>query len=289
MQDSFDNINNFSWSPFRDSVFEKCPRAYYYRYYASQNGWRDDADDATQHLYLLKNLKSGNIWIKEIITKAIRTAALSSSENKEQIVKGIVLEEYSKGVFSVINQKWKIDYKNLNLYDIYYKNKSANNILEKIKDTVLKAIDKILELDIIKNLWQNDYLDFYDIKQPTSFFLNNLNLWTNISIAHNMGNKVNLINFVLSDKSSLSYQVQRLFIEYNYKIPQENIEVTNINFLNTEISIVCDMTQELLDKIPQQVDTMKQFIYENGSVCEDDFDKNLHNCHFCEFKEYCEL
>jgi len=33
----------FSWSPSRQRQLDDCPRAYFYRYYVSWNGWLDDA------------------------------------------------------------------------------------------------------------------------------------------------------------------------------------------------------------------------------------------------------
>lgn len=48
----------FSWSFSRNEKFQRCPRDYYYHYYASHNGWEFDAPEPARLAYRLKNLTS---------------------------------------------------------------------------------------------------------------------------------------------------------------------------------------------------------------------------------------
>ncbi|MBU1700874.1 MAG: PD-(D/E)XK nuclease family protein, partial [Candidatus Eisenbacteria bacterium] len=50
--------NTFSWSHSRKRLFDDCPRAYYFRYYGSWEGWLHDAPPLARALYILKQLKS---------------------------------------------------------------------------------------------------------------------------------------------------------------------------------------------------------------------------------------
>lgn len=45
-----------SWSRSRHDKLRICARRYYWHYYASWGGWRDDADETTRRAYLLKQL-----------------------------------------------------------------------------------------------------------------------------------------------------------------------------------------------------------------------------------------
>lgn len=63
--------NDFSWSKSRDDVFRTCLRRYYYNYYAFWNGWSQDAPEATRTIYVLKQLRSRQMWAGEKVHKAI--------------------------------------------------------------------------------------------------------------------------------------------------------------------------------------------------------------------------
>jgi hypothetical protein len=63
--------NQFSWSRSRDETFLDCPRQYYYEYYASWNGWLGDAPGRTRTIYILKQLKSRQMWAGEAVHHCI--------------------------------------------------------------------------------------------------------------------------------------------------------------------------------------------------------------------------
>jgi len=46
----------FSWSISRQRLFEQCPRAYYFRYYLSHNGWLDEASPRARQAWTLGKL-----------------------------------------------------------------------------------------------------------------------------------------------------------------------------------------------------------------------------------------
>jgi hypothetical protein len=54
--------NEFSWSKSRDGLFNVCLRSYYYHYYGSWNGWRQDAPPDLRELYIMKNLQTISTW-----------------------------------------------------------------------------------------------------------------------------------------------------------------------------------------------------------------------------------
>ncbi|MHB9149424.1 MAG: PD-(D/E)XK nuclease family protein [Thermoleophilia bacterium] len=53
-----DPYPQFAWSMTRQRLLEKCPRAYYLRYYLSHNGWLDDAHERSRVAYHLGKLVS---------------------------------------------------------------------------------------------------------------------------------------------------------------------------------------------------------------------------------------
>ena len=63
--------NEFSWSKSRDESFQACLRQYYFNYYAYWNGWLDDAPLRTRQIYILKNLKTRQMWAGEKVHQCI--------------------------------------------------------------------------------------------------------------------------------------------------------------------------------------------------------------------------
>jgi len=63
--------NEFSWSKSRDESFQSCLKQYYFNYYAYWNGWLDDAPLRTRQIYILKNLKTRQMWAGEKVHQCI--------------------------------------------------------------------------------------------------------------------------------------------------------------------------------------------------------------------------
>jgi hypothetical protein len=67
----------FSWSHSRDRTFTECARAYYWRYYGSHNGWREDAPESARMAYALKQLTSFPAIVGTAVHACARDSALA--------------------------------------------------------------------------------------------------------------------------------------------------------------------------------------------------------------------
>jgi len=66
--------NEFSWSSSRDATFRECPRRYYFRYYGSWGGWSVSADPRTRKLYVLKQLRTRQMWAGAAVHERIKAS-----------------------------------------------------------------------------------------------------------------------------------------------------------------------------------------------------------------------
>ncbi len=64
--------NEFSWSKTRDETFRICLRRYFYEYYASWGGWEEGATAQTREIYLLKRLKTREMWVGDLVHRAVQ-------------------------------------------------------------------------------------------------------------------------------------------------------------------------------------------------------------------------
>jgi len=62
----------FSWSNSRDRLLRQCPRAYFYRYYLSWNGWLREATEQSRLAYRLSKLTSLDALLGQEIDKRAR-------------------------------------------------------------------------------------------------------------------------------------------------------------------------------------------------------------------------
>lgn len=87
----------FSWSYSRSEKLRDCPRKYYYHYYASHNGWEDDAPENARLAYRLKKLTSFPLEIGDAVHRAasvaIRRARHSASLPTEDELYSIVFQQ----------------------------------------------------------------------------------------------------------------------------------------------------------------------------------------------------
>ena len=75
--------NIFSWSKSRDENFRECPYKYYLHYYASWGGWDASADARTRQIYMLKNLKTRQMWMGEVVHHAVENSLKHYQRTRE--------------------------------------------------------------------------------------------------------------------------------------------------------------------------------------------------------------
>ena len=63
--------NEFSWSKSRDELFNECKRKYFFKHYGSWNGWDSNEEDRIKRIYYLKQLKTKEIWLGQIVHEVI--------------------------------------------------------------------------------------------------------------------------------------------------------------------------------------------------------------------------
>jgi len=66
----------FIWSPAAHFLFRKCPRAWFFRRYLAQGGWKESAADPSAHAYLLKYLDHTDGWMSSAAEESLTRALL---------------------------------------------------------------------------------------------------------------------------------------------------------------------------------------------------------------------
>ncbi len=99
--------NEFSWSKSRDESFQTCLRHYYFNYYGYWNGWLDDAPLRTRQIYILKNLKTRQMWAGEMVHQCIERTI-------KNLQRGIPILDIDQ-VISITLNRMRADFKSSKL------------------------------------------------------------------------------------------------------------------------------------------------------------------------------
>lgn len=95
--------NEFSWSRSRDATFKECRRRYYFQYYGSWGGWDVGADAETREIYILKQLKSRQMWAGEVVHTCIQR----SLENVRTRIEPLPVDEIVSLALDQMRREWK--------------------------------------------------------------------------------------------------------------------------------------------------------------------------------------
>ena len=85
------------------STFKDCRRRYYFQYYGSWGGWEVTADPETREIYILKQLKSRQMWAGEVVHSCIER----SLENLRAGIEPLALEKILSLTLDQMRTEWK--------------------------------------------------------------------------------------------------------------------------------------------------------------------------------------
>lgn len=157
--------SELTWSFSRDQLFEDCRRAYYYTYYASWGGWETNAPALARRAYILKNIRSIDAWIGDVVHQIIKWV-LENKINRRDIS----FEEASSKAKQILLRTWeqsrskmweKNIKNNLNLFEHYYKRRLS-------REELAVKLQKVT--GSLRNIYKCGLLDYF-AKIPQEGFL----------------------------------------------------------------------------------------------------------------------
>jgi CRISPR/Cas system-associated exonuclease Cas4 (RecB family) len=95
--------NEFSWSRSRDASFQECRRRYWFQYYGSWGGWEAAADPETREIYILRQLKSRQMWAGEVVHSCVQR----SLENLRAGIEPLPLDRILSLALDQMRTEWK--------------------------------------------------------------------------------------------------------------------------------------------------------------------------------------
>jgi len=183
-------VNELSWSVSRQNLFDECRRAYYFNYYGAWGGWDSAAAERTRQLYILKNLKTLDMWagaiVHEVIAEALRRYQMKTTPIRAAELQAHARQKLRAGWVEAVNREWESSPKKTNLRELYYGNgKSLPPAqTERIKGKINDALLAFAESAILKELLAASYLTWKPIDKLDSFLLDGIKVWCAIDFAY---------------------------------------------------------------------------------------------------------
>jgi hypothetical protein len=293
--------SELTWSFSRDRMFKECRRAYYYNYYASWLGWLEDADEFARKAYILKNIRSIDVWIGDVVHQIIKWI-FENKINAKDISYKDALHKAKQLLLSTWEQSrqhmWKRNVKyNLNLFEHYYNCEPSREELVPKLQKVTRSIHNIYNsglLQWVASLPRNsvlrvDEVDSFDFEGVKIFAVPDFAVKDN--------------NYILydwktgrpSDKDVLQLSCYTLYAVYKWGISADKVRLIPVYLTEEPLSM-----QEI---VPLDIQTVEQYIRDSIAEMKAvliDVAKNqpdiercyktddYHKCRRCRFQEICQ-
>ena len=198
---------DFSWSLSRYGLFNRCRRAYYYRYYGASGGWDVYADERKRFMYLFKHMKKTEAWLEELTKHAISSVFQKnrSSAGKEILERHIYSEVsrlFFQGWQQVQAREWQSDPVKLNLFEPYYSDDDSPFFasLDKVKIRMGQIVKAFVASELFEELAALDFLAWKLHAKPVSFHVAGTKVWAAPDLVWADKGRICLLDIRLSRK-----------------------------------------------------------------------------------------
>jgi len=292
--------SELTWSFSRDRLFNDCQRAYYYNYYASWGGWSKDADEFSRKAYILKNMRSVDAWIGDIIHQIIKWVI----QNKI-IKKDIAFEESKQKAKQLLTKTWEQSRSrlwednpkyNLNLLEHYYKRDLDRELLRIKLEKVTKSINNFYHSSLFEELSSLTKENFLSVEDLDSFDFEGTKVFAIPDFALK-SNKYFLYDWKTgkpSDKDMLQLSCYVLYAIGKWNIFEEDVCVVPVYLNQEEVSFeqvkalsVTEVKAYMRDSISKMKEVLTNSSNNIADIQKCFKSKAVWKCKSCKFQEIC--
>ena len=301
--------SELTWSFSRDRLFNECPRAYFYHYYASWGGWEVSANQFCRKAYILKNVRSIDAWIGDIVHQVIKWVLESKIGDKTTLFtesRDVSHEQAVKTAKNLLTKTWEQSRskkweenvkKNLNLFEHYYNQEPTREQLKIKLEKVANSIRNFYKSGLLATFSKLSAKNFLSIDQLASFDFEGTKAFAIPDFAIRDGQEYLLYDWKTgkgSEKDILQLSCYSLFAMSKWQVPEGKIKIIPAYLAQDELlpsPVEAIASEQVKDYIHQSIEGMKSVLTDVGSNKAEinNFAKtdNLWRCQRCKFQEIC--
>ncbi len=179
--------NQFSWSYSRGQKYRRCPRAYYYHYYAAWEGWQKNAPEPVRQAYLLKNLTGISRWSGTRVHESIKFA-VARLKSGHIVNMADLLAQMRRRARTDIDSSKSGQYKQqpnkrTGFQEHYYKEKLSPNAWPDALARAEQALEQFLNSPLYAGLRRLPATAFLNVEELQSFSLDGTKVWVQMDLA----------------------------------------------------------------------------------------------------------
>jgi hypothetical protein len=295
--------NEFSWSKTRDEVFRTCPRQYWFAYYGYWKGWLEDAPVRTREIYVLKNLKTRQIWTGEKVHECIQRSLTNIRRGimvlpVDEIV-SITLKQM-RAEFRSSRSKHYLNYpKTCALFEHEYQLEVTDEQWKEMAQNVETCLRNFYASDIYEGLKAHRKEGWLEVEEFSSFQLDGTKIMLAIDCAIQEDGYVVIYDWKtgksLHDDLSIQLSCYALYAIQKWQIPPERLKIIEFNLLFNKPSWFSVSQQDVEDiqgYIRGSIKDMQSLLFDVGSNApleEDRFSKvtDEKTSFRCNFRRVC--
>lgn len=296
--------NKVAWSESRIKKFRECPRAYWFSYYLSNNGWRPDASERSKLAYRLKKITNLAMWcgsvVHNVIEFAIKSKLSTGILTSPSDMKSKAIKMFRDGWKESITKEWmNRPSKAVNLAEHYFKTGASNDQAKTIKDKAMKCIDNLHLTAHWDNLMSLQRDDIFPVEQFATFNLTGGEpVMVKLDAAYKYHDSVVLVDWKTGkpndfiSEQMMTYAMFALKSGWTKRVG--NILLSPV-FLGSEKQWDVETTIKVdMDRLKAQADVIKreQHILDEIDSYSDDESRfaatgNTYTCTSCNFRTIC--
>jgi CRISPR/Cas system-associated exonuclease Cas4 (RecB family) len=294
--------NEFSWSKSRDNVFTTCSRQYYYNYYAFWGGWAADAPEETRNIYILKNLKTRQMWAGEHVHRAVHRSIQNLARGVdllgvEQII-GITLDTM-RNEFRFSREGLYRKRKGCALFEHEYSLPVSDAQWKETAGVVETSLENFYRSEVFKSLTGLPGEDFLEMEELSHFEFEGTRIWVVLDAAWRTADGLTIADWKTGKTDPGGHELQltgyALYAAEKWQMDIADLTLVEYNLFTDRIhhyTVDRDTVERTLTYIRGSIADMKSLLadhVENIPLGEERFPKVLvrRTCSRCNYQKVC--
>lgn len=295
--------NEFSWSKSRDETFFECARRYYYHYYGSWGGWERKAPPRTRRLYVLKQLKTRQMWaggkvhdaIERLINETRDGLAVPTEDEVVQRAVQSMREEFKASRNRAYEQQPK---RRTGLFEHAYNIDVPDHVWKQTADHVSACLGTFYGSDTFAAIRELPRADWLEVEELSSFPVGDIKVYVKLDFSCRQGDAVRILDWKTGRSDHADHTVQMacyaLYAVNAWDVDPGRIEVVEFNLASNSLrpyKVTQEAIEETRDYIAASAGEM-QIVLDDpdaNTATEDNFAlaEDEHTCRTCPFLEVC--
>ncbi|MCX7045957.1 MAG: PD-(D/E)XK nuclease family protein [Candidatus Sumerlaeota bacterium] len=296
-------LNNFSWSHSRAKMCHECLRQYYWNYYGSWNGWRQEAPAQARLAYRLKQIQTLAIWAGDITHRVIEHYLRAVRAGQRPRAPD-ALQEEARQCLNIewaqsVRREWERNPKRcVNLFEHYYGQPISREQRAELREHIFNCLDRFEQSDALRRIQAAGASSWIALEDLQQFQVMKIPVWVKLDIAIQEANGLAIFDWKTGQQREDDEEQARTYILFAMSFWQKAPETIQARMIylrdGAEKAITADAAA-LINHRETIMDSMKRMLAlladpaNNQPLALEEFamTEDRGKCQRCNFRQIC--